>query len=209
MLYLPNELWVHVFKHMDYIDMFEIRKVNRHFKGIVDQHIPSYYHYNKRSNPLFFVKENRITQEDFIKAALLKYIFNKEKISEYCFNILNLIELTSKEIQQVYLLVRKHKISIFFSKDCGSHSQSQLDNIIGFKNMGFADYYAVKFGSRQTMIKERLPIAKQLLDMGVSDYFSGKIVTEFSDSQIDTFFDMKKNTDIWYVAIANIIEEGF
>jgi hypothetical protein len=194
---------------MDYIDMFEMRKVNKHFKRVVDEHMPSYYHFNKRTNPIFFVKETRITREDFIKAMLLKRIFHKEKISKYCFNILNLIELNCKEIQQVYLLVQKHMISIFFSKECGSHSQSQLDNIIGFKNMGFADYYAVKFGSRQTMIKERLPIAKQLLDMGVSNYFSGKIVTEFSDAQIDTFFDMKKNTDIWYVAIANIIEEGF
>ena len=52
-----------------------MRKVNRHFKGIVDQHIPSYYHYNKRSNPLFFVKENRITQEDFYKGSTIEVYF--------------------------------------------------------------------------------------------------------------------------------------
>ena len=42
--------------------------------------------------------------------------------------------------------------------------------------------------------------------MGISEYFCGKIVTEFTPVQQELFFELKEKTDLYYVNIANIIQ---
>ena len=208
MIHLPNEIWIHIFKHMDLIDMFEMRKICPFFKNLVDYHIPSYYHFHNKRNPFIFELKPKLVIDDLVKGAMLEYILTKERLSKYCF--MNIIEpslrsLTTEQLKKPYSLVRVKNISIFFSKECYNFSSKQINNVIGLKKIGFPDYFAVKFGKHQAMNTEKLELVDKLFKMGISDYFCGKIATEFSEDDVEMFFRYKEETGLWFVHIAHMI----
>ena len=55
------------------------------------------------------------------------------------------------------------------------------------------------------MNTEKLELVDKLFKMGISDYFCGKIATEFSEDDVEMFFRYKEETGLWFVHIAHMI----
>ena len=204
---LPNELWIHIFRQMEHNELYEKRKVSRHFRDLIDVHMTTYLREHEKCKPHFYaINNNEISKNNFLKGALLENIVNLSEISLYCFFKLDLPDIPLHELILVHKLVSKYNVQIFFAKYCGNFSQKQIDNILALKNHGFPDYYSVKYGRRDSMSLDKMDTVKRLTTMGISDYFCGKIVTEFTPVQQELFFELKEKTDLYYVNIANIIQ---
>jgi hypothetical protein len=204
---LPNELWIHIFRQMEPDELYEKRKVSRHFRDLIDVHMTTYLREQEKRKPHFFaINNNEVSKNNFLKGALLEKIVKLSEITLYCFFKLKLPDIPLDELILVHKLVSKHNVQIFFAKYCGNFSQKQIDNILALKKHGFPDFYSVKYGRRDSMSLDKMDTVKRLTSMGISDYFCGKIVTEFTPAQQELFFELKEKTDLYYVNIANIIQ---
>lgn len=209
MIHLPNEIWLHIFKHMECIYMFEMRKVCFYFRNLVDHHVASYYHFHRKSLPFIYIKneDDKIVKDDLMKAAMIEFIYKKNEITRYCFEIQNphLCSLSLKQLQQVYTLIRRNDFTIFSAKSCGDYTKDQINSIVALKESGLPDCYAIDFGKRDSMTMDKIPLVKKLLDLEVSTYYAGKIATEFNDEETQQFLHWRETTNLWFVHIAHMV----
>ena len=210
-LYLPNELWLNIFKRMDSIDLFEKRKVCKHFKNLIDNNLKYFYIYNAKRYPRFYQqKKEHVTIDDFINSSNLFFI---EQLVNYKCNPFCLKFLMNKKPCQIKLVIDLYKtynIWFVFAKNCIELTPEQLSSVIDFKKLGFSDYFSVKYGSEFILTDNKINLVKKLQEKNISSYFSYKIISTFSDLQVETFFRLLNlDCDLDYINAIQMIENGY
>lgn len=208
---LPNEIWLHIFKQIDCSDLFEKRKVNKYFKNLIDSNLSYFYtHYSKIYPDSYPKKKGDILLNDFIKSETILFIRNLVQFNFTGFYINKMLNdgFNLAQSRMVLNLYQKHNLEFYHGVRCINFSSKQLTHMIELKNAGFPSFFAVKFASMESVTDNQIKTLKKVKLMGISDFFCGKLTFEFSEQQLELFYELFKIKDLYWLNAIRLAENG-
>lgn len=208
---IPCEMWLNIFKQMEPNDLFEKRKVCKKFKKLIDGNLNYFYlNYGKRF-PDYFPKRETVSVNDLIYGYTKKFIdkLSEHNCSPYFVKKMKYDDLTLLQAKLVLDLYLNHGIEYYAGIKIAHVEQQQLNNILNLKDNGFPIFFASKFGIHPDLTEETLTTLKNLKAMNISDYFCGKLTFDFTQEQLQIFYEIKnQENNIPYYNIIYRIDHG-
>lgn len=184
---LPEEMLLSIFKKLDWIDVFKMRRVSVKCKKTIDHNLKYFYVFFKKKYPECFLaslKEEVIFLKDFKLSFKMKYIinFNKDNYSSYF--VKTLMDKPANTLKYAYDLHKEYNVPPFFAVefiDCISCS-GQYDNFINLKNAGFTNFFCKKISLDHTnkVGNEKVELICEFKKIGFNDFYAKEAGLRYS-----------------------------